>query len=61
MVATPPKKFELGAKVLILNPVIVGTVTEVSGEPGSFGEYWHTIETKYAQLKHLGRCLEQLV
>jgi hypothetical protein len=61
MVNTSPKKFQLGAKVRILNPVIVGTVTEVADEPGLFGEYWHTIETKYGKLKHLGRCLEQLV
>jgi hypothetical protein len=60
MATAAPKKFEPGAQVRILNPVIVGTVKEVSDKPGLFGEYWHTIDTKYGPLKHLGRCLERL-
>jgi hypothetical protein len=60
MPTATPRKFEVGAKVLILNPVIPGTVTEVAAQPGLYGEYWHTVETKFGKLKHMGRCLERL-
>jgi hypothetical protein len=60
METAAPAKFQPGTKVRILNPVIVGTVVEVAEKPAPSGEYWHTIETKYGVLKHLGPCLERL-
>lgn len=53
-------KLEPGTKVRILNPVLVGTVTEVADKPSWFDEFWHTIQTKHGKFKHLGCCLEKM-
>jgi hypothetical protein len=58
MSQTTAKKFEVGAKVQILSPVIIGVVKKVSDELGPLGEYWHTIETRVGDRREPGRNLE---
>ena len=52
------KRFRVGAKVRVLNPGVHGVVKEISDEPESLGEYWHTIETKSGERKEPGCNLE---
>jgi hypothetical protein len=59
----PVKKnrFSPGAKVRIILPGIDGVVTSVSDEPGSLGEYWHIIDTKFNGVREEPGCNLELM
>lgn len=52
------KRFKVGAKVRVIMPGVSGVVKLGSEEPGSLGEYWHTIETKSGERNEPGCNLE---
>jgi hypothetical protein len=52
------KRFAAGANVIIVNPGLVGVVTQVDDEPTVLWEYWHTVKTKYGDDREPGCNLE---
>jgi hypothetical protein len=57
--AMPEKKrLAVGAHVMVVNPGMLGVVTQADDEPTIFGEYWHTIKTEHGEEREPGSNLE---
>lgn len=52
------KRFAVGANVMVVNPGVVGVVTQGDNEPTIMWEYWHTIKTEQGEMREPGCNLE---
>jgi hypothetical protein len=52
------KRFAVGAHVMVVNPGMLGLVTQADDEPTIFWEYWHTIKTEHGKEGEPGSNLE---
>src|SRR5271163_2417497 len=55
---TPQKRFAIGARVMIINPGIIGEVIQADDEPTVLWEYWHKVKTEFGEDKQPGSNLE---
>jgi hypothetical protein len=52
------KRFEVGAKVRVINPGMNGEVIQADDQPTVLAEYWHTVKTEHSDRREPGSNLQ---